>query len=44
MIQLKTVLTAVQVILCAFLMFFALKSKDKISILIGACLMIISIL
>ena len=43
MIQLKTVLMAIQIILCAVVILFGIKLKDKINILIGICMMIISI-
>ncbi len=44
MIQLKTILTALQIILCVFLIVIGLKNKEKLDILIGTCLIVISIL
>ncbi|MBQ6344650.1 MAG: hypothetical protein IJI96_00870 [Methanobrevibacter sp.] len=43
MIQLKTVLTIIQIILCAVIILLGIKIRDKINILIGVCMMIISI-
>ena len=43
MIQLKTALTVIQVILCAIIIILGIKIKNKINILIGICMMIISI-
>ena len=43
MIQLKTVLTIIQIILCAIIILLGIKIRDKINILIGVCMMIISI-
>lgn len=43
MIQLKTVLTIIQIILCAVIIILGFKIKSKINMLIGVCMMIMSI-
>lgn len=43
MIQLKTVLTIIQIILCVVIIVLGFKIKSKINMLIGVCMMIISI-
>ena len=43
MILLKTVLTIMQMILCAFIIALGMKNRDKINMLVGTCLMVTSI-
>ena len=42
--MIEIILTIVQIILCLIIIFLSLKNKDYINIVIGICLIILSIL
>ena len=42
--MLKLVLTAIQVILCLIIIFLGYKRKDYLNVIIGVCLIIISLI